>query len=196
MEKRRSRVSRKTTETQIELSLSLEGEGQADVSTGIPFLDHMLTLFARHGWFNLMVKAQGDLEVDGHHTVEDIGLCLGEALKKALGDKRGIRRYGSAVLPMDETLVLVAVDLSGRPYLSLDLPLETEKIGSFETELVGEFLRAFSTKGEFNLHVKTLSGGNSHHLVEALFKGMSRALADACAPEPRSAGIPSTKGVL
>ncbi len=196
MKERKARVSRKTTETEIEVSLSLEGEGKAVVSTGVPFLDHMLNLFARHGWFDLMVQAKGDLEVDAHHTVEDIGLCLGEALKIALGDKRGIKRYGSALLPMDEVLVLVAADLSGRPYLSLDLPLEAERIGSFETELVSEFLRAFSTKGEFNLHVKTISGGNSHHLVEALFKGMARALSDACAKEPRGVTIPSTKGVL
>lgn len=196
MNRREAKVKRKTTETDIELLLVLDGSGQVDLDTGVPFLEHMLTLFARHGLFDLQVKARGDLEVDGHHTVEDLGLCLGEALQQALGDKGGINRYGSALLPMDDALVLTAVDLSGRPYLSLDFPLTAGSIGTFDLELVPEFLRAFCHKGGFNLHVRRLAGENNHHLVEALFKGLARALAQASSFDPRGEGIPSTKGVL
>jgi imidazoleglycerol-phosphate dehydratase len=196
MSRREATVKRKTGETDIELLLVVDGSGKADLDTGVPFLEHMLTLFARHGLFDLQVKARGDLEVDGHHTVEDLGLCLGEALQQALRDKAGIKRYGSALLPMDDALVLTAVDLSGRPYLSLDFPLTAARIGSFDLELVEEFLRAFSSKGAFNLHVRRLAGENNHHLVEALFKGLARALAEACSLDPRGGGIPSTKGVL
>lgn len=193
---RESLVTRKTKETEIELNLALDGEGKATIETGIPFLEHMLTLFARHGFFDLIIKAKGDLEVDGHHTVEDLGICLGEALRQALGKKEGIARYASVILPMDDALVLVAVDLSGRPWLALDFPLTVEKIGSFDTELVAEFLSALSNSGRFNLHVKKLAGQNNHHLVEALFKGLGRALSEACTLHPRVKGIPSTKEVL
>jgi imidazoleglycerol-phosphate dehydratase len=196
MSRREATVKRKTAETDIELVLVVDGSGKADLDTGMPFLEHMLTLFARHGLFDLRVKARGDLEVDGHHTVEDLGLCLGEALQQALGDKAGIKRYGSALLPMDDALVLTAVDLSGRPYLGLDFPLRAGRIGAFDLELVEEFLRAMSNRGAFNLHVRRLAGENNHHLVEALFKGLARALAEACSLDPRGEGIPSTKGVL
>ena len=196
MSRREAQVKRKTGETDIELMLVVDGSGKAELDTGMPFLEHMLTLFARHGLFDLQVKARGDLEVDWHHTVEDLGLCLGEALQQALGDKAGIRRYGSALLPMDDALVLTAVDLSGRPYLGLDIPLTAGRIGDFDLELVEEFLRALSSRGAFNLHVRRLAGENNHHLVEALFKGLARALAEACSFDPRREGIPSTKGVL
>ncbi len=196
MPKRESLISRKTKETAIELNLVLDGEGKATTEIGIPFLEHMLTLFTCHGFFDLTIKAKGDLEVDGHHTVEDLGLCLGEAFRQALGEKEGIARYGSVLLPMDDALVLVAVDLSGRPWLALDFPLTVEKIGSFDTELVAEFLSALSSSGRFNLHVKKLAGHNNHHLAEALFKGLGRALSEACAVHPRVKGIPSTKEVL
>lgn len=196
MNRREAAVKRKTRETDIELVLVLDGSGQGEFDTGVPFLEHMLTLFARHGLFDLQIKARGDLEVDGHHTVEDLGLCLGEALQQALGDKAGIKRYGSALLPMDDALVLTAIDLSGRPYLALDFPLGAGSIGAFDLELVPEFLRAFSSRGGFNLHVRRLAGENHHHLVEALFKGLARALAEACSLDPRGGGIPSTKGVL
>ena len=196
MSLREAKVHRKTLETEIHVTLALNGSGKADLDTGIPFLEHMLTLFARHGFFDLTVRARGDLEVDYHHTVEDLGLCLGEAFLQALGDKAGIRRYGSFLLPMDDSLVLTAVDLSGRPYLGLDFPLRAERIGTFDLELVPEFLRAFSTRGAFTLHVRRLAGENNHHLVEALFKGLGRAMAEACSQDPRGRGIPSTKGVL
>ena len=196
MPKRESLISRKTKETAIELNLVLDGEGKATTEIGIPFLEHMLTLFTCHGFFDLTIKAKGDLEVDGHHTVEDLGLCLGKAFRQALGEKEGIARYGSVLLPMDDALVLVAVDLSGRPWLALDFPLTVEKIGSFDTELVAEFLSALSSSGRFNLHVKKLAGHNNHHLAEALFKGLGRALSEACAMHPRVKGIPSTKEVL
>jgi imidazoleglycerol-phosphate dehydratase len=156
----------------------------------------MLELFARHGFFDLEISAAGDLEVDAHHTVEDLGLVLGEALATALSDRTGIRRYGASLLPMDETLVLVAVDLSGRPYLGLELPLPSARLGNFETELVEEFLRAFVSKARLTLHVRAVSGKNTHHLLEAVFKGLGRALDEAASAEPRLAGVPSTKGVL
>lgn len=193
---RKALINRRTAETQIEVSLSLDGSGKAELDTGVPFLEHMLTLFALHGLFDLQVRARGDLEVDGHHTVEDVGLCLGEAFNEALGDKAGIKRYGSCLLPMDDALVLTAVDLSGRPYLGLDLPLTAGRIGDFDLELVPEFLRAFSNRGAFNLHVRRLTGENNHHLVEALFKGLGRALGEACSSDSRRREVPSTKGVL
>ena len=196
MTARKAAVRRTTAETDIELNLGLDGSGKAEIATGIPFLDHMLNLFTLHGLFNLQLKARGDLEVDGHHTVEDIGLCLGEALKEALGDKKGIKRYGSCLLPMDEALVLTAVDLSGRPYLGLDFPLPAGRIGDFDLELVPEFLRALTTRGAFNLHVRKMAGENNHHLVEALFKGLGRSLCEACSLDPRRPEVPSTKGVL
>lgn len=196
MSVRESFYRRETRETRIELSLAIDGEGRSSLQLGIPFMEHMLALFARHGLFNLEVKAEGDLEVDGHHTVEDLGLCLGEALKRALGDKKGINRYGFFLLPMDDALALIALDLSGRPYLQFDVNFPAAKIGSFETDLVLEFLKAFSTAGGFNLHVKQIDGSNSHHLAEAIFKGLGRALSQACAYRQGETGIPSSKGYL
>ncbi|NLM53072.1 MAG: imidazoleglycerol-phosphate dehydratase HisB [Firmicutes bacterium] len=193
---RTASLSRQTGETEIALSLNLDGTGEVRLSCGLPFLEHMLNLFCRHGFFDLTLKAVGDLEVDGHHLVEDVGLVLGEAFRQALGDKAGIRRYGSVILPMDEALVLVAVDLSGRPYLGFDVPLPAERLGNFETELVEEFLRAFTSRAMCTLHVKLLDGRNTHHIIEALFKALARALDEAVAKDQRLSGVPSTKGVL
>ena len=191
-----SRITRTTRETSIELSLNLDGNGKCSVSTGIGFMDHMLELFARHGNMDLEVSAKGDLDVDGHHTMEDLGLVLGEALAQALGDKRGIRRYGSFLLPMDESLVMTALDLSGRPYLVYDLVPPTEKVGTLDTALFHEFFQAFCVKGGVNLHVKLLAGGETHHVFEALFKGCARSLRTAVSIDPDDDRIPSTKGVL
>jgi imidazoleglycerol-phosphate dehydratase len=196
LNKREATIARKTGETDIELTLNLDGEGFAKTETGVPFLEHMLTLFARHGFFDLSVQAQGDLPVDAHHLVEDVGLVLGDALEQAVGDKKGIRRYGSMVLPMDEALVLVAIDLSGRPYLGFDLKLPSARLGNFETELVEEFLRAFVSRAKCTLHVKQLAGTNTHHLVESAFKGLGRALDEATGFDSRVIGVPSTKGLL
>ncbi len=189
-------VQRSTTETQIQLSLDLDGSGAAQLNTGIGFFDHMLTLLARHSLIDLNVEARGDLHVDSHHTVEDVGICLGQALGKALGDKAGIRRYGAATVPMDETLVTVAVDLSGRPFLVWRAEIANETLGSFHSSLAEEFWRAVSSAGAFNLHVVCHHGRNTHHIVEAIFKATARALRQAVEPDPRSTGIPSTKGVL
>ena len=190
-------ISRVTAETDIRLSLCLDGTGKADIDTGVGFLDHMLTLFARHGRFDLTVRCKGDVHVDDHHSVEDVGICLGQALAQALGDARGITRYGQMLLPMDEALVLVALDLSGRSCLGYALELPTEKVGSFDTELVEEFLLALTRTGRFTLHVRSLAGKNTHHIIEGCFKGLGRALRQAVAIDPRCAGeIPSTKGVL
>ena len=194
---RTSTIERNTLETQIALTVNLDGTGTADIKTGCGFLDHMLTLFARHGDFDLTVKCQGDTEVDYHHTVEDIGIALGEAFSQALGDKRGITRYASLHLPMDEALVLCAVDLSGRGgyYDGLDIP--TEKIGSFDTQLVYEFMEAFATNARLTLHLRTVCGRNSHHIVEGAFKALGRALRQAVTVEERFKDeIPSTKGML
>jgi imidazoleglycerol-phosphate dehydratase len=193
---RKAVITRKTGETAIELALTLDGEGRAELETGVPFLEHMLTLFARHGFFNLTVRASGDLPVDAHHLVEDIGLVLGEAFEQALGEKQGINRYGSIMLPMDEALVLVALDLSGRPWLGYGLTLPSLRLGNFETELVEEFLRAFSNRAKCTLHVRQLAGTNTHHIIEAVFKGLGRALDQATALDSRVIGIPSTKGIL
>jgi imidazoleglycerol-phosphate dehydratase len=193
---RTATVSRKTSETAIELSLSLDGEGRADIQTGIPFFDHMLTLFTRHGLFDLTVTAQGDLHVDYHHTVEDVGIALGTALAKALGDKSGIHRYGSAHIPMDETLARVVVDCSGRPYLACEVPRGVEAIGLFPFQLVEEFLRALSVHGGLTLHVSLLAGRDAHHMAEAIFKALGQALDAALSCDARVKGIPSTKGVL
>lgn len=193
---RRAQVSRRTTETEIDIELGLDGKGEAKISTGIPFFDHMLSQLAKHGLFDLVIQAKGDLEVDYHHTVEDIGIALGEAFEKALGDKAGIRRYGSALVPMDETLVTVAVDLSGRPYLVFQASQLSGMIGGFHTELVKEFFKAFTNNAKANVHVIVEYGENSHHLVEAMFKGLARALDQATALDPRRSGIPSTKGML
>lgn len=188
-------VTRRTAETDIELRLVLDGAGEADVQTGIGFFDHMLTAFARHGLFDLTVRVDGDLHVDGHHTVEDTGLCLGQALHAALGDKAGIQRFGSVHVPMDDALVLAALDLSGRPYLAYDLT-PAGRIGQFDAVLAEEFFRAFATTGGVTLHVRQLAGKNEHHIIEAAFKAVARALKDAAAFDPRVKGVPSTKGML
>jgi len=189
-------VERKTSETSISLTLRLDGEGRSDVRTGIPFFDHMLTLFSRHGLFDLTVEAKGDIEVDYHHTVEDVGIALGAALAKALGEKSGIRRYGSAYVPMDEALARVVVDCSGRPFLAYEAPRGVEAIGLFPFQLVEEFLRAFSVHGGLTLHASVLAGRDAHHMAEAVFKALGRALETASSLDDRVKGIPSTKGVL
>lgn len=196
MSERRAEVTRTTSETDISLVLDLDGNGRADVGTGIGFLDHMLELFAHHGGFDLTVKANGDLDVDGHHTVEDIGLALGQALRKALGEKRGIRRYGSFLLPMDEALVMVALDLSGRPYFIHNLELSGVRIGEFDADLTAHFLRSLATQSGMTLHVRLLAGTDAHHIVEAVFKAFARALASACERHGRGDEVPSTKGTL
>ncbi len=194
---RSSEIMRKTTETDITLSLVLDGTGKSEIDSGCGFLDHMLTLFARHGRFDLAVKAKGDTAVDYHHTVEDVGIVLGRAFAECLGNKQGITRYGSQILPMDEVLVLAAVDISGRAYLGLDLPFPTEKCGDFDTELVGEFFAAFVREAALTLHLRLLAAGNSHHTAEAAFKATARALGAAVAINAAASGeIPSTKGAL
>jgi len=190
-------LTRKTAETAITLSLNLDGTGRSVIDTGCGFLNHMLTLFASHGRFDLNVSCVGDVDVDDHHTVEDIGICLGEAFKQALGEKKGILRYGQMILPMDEALILTAVDISGRSYLAYDLEIPTEKVGTFDTELVEEFWLAFVRKAELTLHIRKLAGTNSHHIIEGCFKSAARALRQAVAiDESRKDEIPSTKGVL
>ena len=194
---RAASVSRRTAETDVSVSIALDGTGAAEIATGVGFLDHMLELFARHGLFDLTVTVTGDLHVDQHHTVEDTGLALGQALLKALGDKKGISRYADLHLPMDETLSRVALDISGRPFLVFRATFPTEKIGVFDTELVREFFQAFAVQAGLTLHVETLYGENSHHIAESLFKGLARALRRAVAVDPREEGrIPSTKGIL
>ena len=191
-----ARIERKTAETAIELSLDLDGKGAAQASTGVGFFDHMLTHLAKHGLFDLTVTCQGDLHVDAHHTVEDVGICFGKALAQALGDKAGIRRYGDATVPMDETLVTAAVDLSGRPFLVWKADVPNETLGAFSSQLAEEFWRAASSAGLFNLHVVLHHGRNTHHIIETAFKAVARALRQAVEPDPRSPGVPSTKGVL
>lgn len=191
---RKARKYRKTSETEISLSLGLDGKGQGKIKTGIPFFDHMLNLFARHGLFDLEVKAKGDLDVDFHHTVEDVGIVLGQALATALGKKEGIRRYGCAHVPMDETLARVVVDLSGRPYLELRGLNRRGRAGNFSAQLVEEFLRALSVQGGMNLHAEILYGRDVHHQIEALFKALAKALQEAVSRDPRVKGVPSTKG--
>ena len=192
--KRQSKKYRKTSETEISLALGLDGKGGAKVKTGIPFFDHMLNLFAKHGLFDLEVKAKGDLEVDLHHTVEDVGIVLGQALASALGKKEGIRRYGASYVPMDETLARVVVDLSGRPYLELRGLNRRGRAGNFPAQLVEEFLRALSVQGGMNLHAEILYGRDVHHQIEAIFKALARALQDAVRRDSRVRGVPSTKG--
>jgi imidazoleglycerol-phosphate dehydratase len=190
-------VSRRTAETDIALSVALDGTGKAEVATGVGFLDHMLELFARHALFDLQVKATGDLHVDHHHTAEDTGIALGQAVLQALGDKKGIARYADLHLPMDETLSRVALDISGRPFLVFRSAFPTEKIGEFDTQLVREFFQAFAMNAGVTLHVETIYGENSHHIAESLFKGLARALRRAVAVDPREEGrVPSTKGTL
>lgn len=190
-------IARKTAETDIRLTLNLDGTGKSELATGCGFLDHMLTLFARHGRFDLAVNCVGDTQVDDHHTVEDIGICLGDAFAQALGDMRGINRYGSTTLPMDEALILTAVDISGRGLLCYGLNIPTEKVGSFDTELVEEFLLAFVRRANVTLHIQQMAGRNSHHIIEGMFKSLARTLRTAVAIDPAYADeIPSTKGVL
>ena len=194
---RGSEIKRKTAETDIALSLCLDGSGESSISTGVGFLDHMLTLFAKHGRFDLDVTCKGDIEVDDHHSVEDIGICLGMAFAEALGDSRGIARYGDITLPMDEALILAAVDLGGRSHLEFGLEIPTEKVGTFDTELVEEFFIAFVRNAKMNLHILQMRGRNSHHIIEGTFKAVARALAKAVAVQDAYKDeIPSTKGVL
>ncbi len=194
---RTSELKRTTAETNISLSLNLDGTGSSQVDTGCGFLDHMLTLFAKHGRFDLTVSCKGDTYVDDHHTVEDIGIALGSAFAQALGDKRGIVRYGDTTLPMDEALILTAVDLSGRSYLGYGLTIPTQKVGTFDTELVEEFFLGFTRNAQCNLHIRQLAGSNSHHIIEGTFKSVARSLRKAVAIDPEFASeIPSTKGVL
>lgn len=193
---RRAQVARKTKETDITLAVNVDGSGVTDINTGVPFLNHMLDSFARHGFFDLQVRARGDLEVDQHHTVEDVGLTLGQALKVALGDKAGIRRFGDAVCPLDEALVSVAVDLGGRPFLAYKLEIKQKRVGSFDTDLLHDFLLALTNQLGMNLHVNMLAGRNSHHIIEAFFKALGRALDAAMQVDPRVKGVLSTKGTL
>ncbi len=193
---REVKISRTTGETDISIKLNLDGQGSSEIDTGIGFFDHMLEAFSRHGFFDVNVKADGDLIVDCHHTVEDVGIVLGKAIKKALGDKKGIRRYGSCILPMDETLVLCAVDLSGRPYLAFDAEFTTDRVGYLDTETVKEFFYAISYRAGMNLHIKVLSGTNNHHIIEGMFKAFARALDEATGLDGRVTGILSTKGSL
>lgn len=197
MEERKASLARKTSETDISISLSLDGAGVSSVDTGIGFFDHMLKSFAKHGFFDMSLVTKGDLYVDSHHTIEDTGIVLGKAIKEAIGDKSGIRRYGSFIMPMDETLVLCAVDLSGRPFLQYDLNLTTERVGYMDTEMVKEFFYAVSYSAEMNLHLKQISGSNNHHIIEAAFKAFANALNVATRIDPRLDGeILSTKGSL
>ena len=193
---RTAEVTRKTGETDIQVKLDLDGSGVCDIDTGVPFFDHMLNAFGRHGQFDLTVHAVGDVEVDAHHTVEDAGIVLGEAFCQALGDKAGIARFASSTIPMDETLVMAAVDISGRGQAYCDLPLPTERVGSFDTELAVEFFYAFARDAKLTLHVRELAGENSHHIIEAAFKATGRAIRFACEMDPRVKGVPSTKGTL
>ena len=194
---RTSEIKRDTAETKISLTLDLDGTGKSELATGCGFLDHMLVLFAKHGRFDLTVKCDGDLEVDGHHTTEDIGIALGQAFKEALGDKRGIKRYGSTILPMDEALILTAVDISGRPYLRYRMKIPAPMVGDFDTELLREFVIAFAFNSAVTLHIRRLDGVNSHHIIEGTFKSLGRTLRKAVEiDEKMKDEIPSTKGVL
>lgn len=196
MKKRNAEIKRKTKETEISLRLNLDGYGRYSIQTGIPFFDHMLSLFAYHGAIDLSIKAKGDIGVDSHHTVEDVGICLGEGIRKAIGDEKGIQRYGFALIPMDETLSSVVLDLSMRPCLVFNMKLRRSKIGNFDLELVEEFFKALCNHARITLHINLLYGKNSHHMVEAVFKGFGRALRQAISIDERLTGIPSTKGML
>lgn len=193
---RQAQINRRTAETDISLSLNLDGSGVADVSTGIGFFDHMLTLFAKHGLVDLTVRCQGDLHIDPHHSVEDVGICLGQAIAEAVGDKQGLVRYGHAYVPMDEALILCALDLSGRSFFASDLDVEKRFIGEFDAELAPEFFRAVADNARMNLHLRQLSGENGHHIVEGAFKAFGRALDAATCHDERVSGVPSTKGAL
>lgn len=193
---RKASINRKTKETDIKLELNIDGTGNYDIKTGIGFFDHMLESFARHGLFDLDVKCEGDLIVDCHHTIEDVGIVLGQAIKKSLGDKKQIVRFGSTILPMDESLVLVSIDLSSRPYLVFDYEFDVERVGYFDTQMVKEFFYAISYSAGMNLHIKVLEGGNAHHVIEAIFKAFAKSLDYATIKDPRIANILSTKGDL
>ena len=196
MATRKVDLHRKTTETDIQLSLNLDGEGTYQISTGVPFLSHMLELFARHGFFDLTLQATGDVEIDDHHTVEDVGLALGQGFREALGDKRGIRRFGEATVPLDEALISCVVDLSGRPFLAYNLKIRQEKVGTFATELIHDFFLACTNQLGMNLHFNMTQGRNPHHIIEASFKAFARALSSAVQYDPRVQGVLSTKGSL
>lgn len=196
MEQRVATEKRFTKETKITTNLNLDGTGKADIKTGIGFFDHMLHSFARHGFFDLELTCDGDLHVDSHHTIEDVGIVLGKAIKEAVGEKSGIKRYGSFLLPMDETLVMAAIDLSGRPYLVYDVELTVPKVGDLDTEMIREFFYAVSYAAEMNLHLKLIHGSNNHHIIEAVFKAFAKALDEAVSYEPRLSGVLSTKGSL
>ena len=193
---RSAEIQRKTNETDIAMSLNIDGSGKADINTGIGFFDHMLNSFARHGFFDLSLKVKGDLYVDSHHTIEDTGIVLGEAIKKALGDKKGMKRYGYFILPMDETLVLASLDLSGRPYLVFDAEFSTDRVGDYDTEMVKEFFYAVSYAAGMNLHIKVLSGNNNHHIIEGIYKAFAKALDEATSFDARITDVLSTKGSL
>ena len=194
--KRIAHVDRKTRETAVKIALKLDGSGRGESATGVPFLDHMLDSFARHGFFDLKIEAKGDLHIDEHHTVEDVGIVLGKAFAQALGDRSGIKRFGEATVPLDEALCSVIVDISGRSYLAYDVPITQERVGSFQTELVHDFMKALSDNVGMNLHMNMLSGRNPHHVIEAAFKALARAMDQATSLEPRVAGVLSTKGTL
>jgi imidazoleglycerol-phosphate dehydratase len=196
MSKRKATISRKTSETDITMTINLDGSGRSAIQTGVPFLDHMLTLFAKHGIFDLDIDCSGDLGIDAHHSVEDIGICLGMALEKALGDKKGLVRFAHAYFPMDESLVRVAVDLSGRPYLVYRVKVKRERVGTLDSELMEEFWKAVVTHARMNLHIELLYGRNTHHIFEAVFKAAARAVCLATRTDTRIQGVPSTKGVL
>ncbi|MGW8458757.1 imidazoleglycerol-phosphate dehydratase HisB [Bacillus atrophaeus] len=193
---RKAERARKTNETDIELAFGIDGEGQSDIKTDVPFMTHMLDLFTKHGQFDLSINAKGDVDIDDHHTTEDIGICLGQALLESLGDKKGIKRYGSAFVPMDEALAQVVVDLSNRPHLEMRADFPAAKVGTFDTELVHEFLWKLALEARMNLHVIVHYGTNTHHMIEAIFKALGRALDEATTIDPRVKGIPSTKGML
>ncbi len=194
--KRIAKIERKTAETDIAMTLNIDGKGKSRLDTGVAFMEHMLELWAKHGFFDLDIKAKGDLEVEPHHLVEDLGLCLGKAISQSLGDKVGINRYGSSILPMDDALVMVVVDFSGRPFLNYDFPLSAGKVGQVDVELVEEFWRAVVNEARMNLHIKLLNGVNKHHIIEALFKGAGRAMGEAASPREGLDTVLSTKGTL
>lgn len=193
---RAATIERTTSETDITVKLNVDGTGESSIDTGVGFFDHMLTLFAKHGLFDLEISARGDLQVDGHHTVEDVGICLGQAFKEALGNKEGIARYGFFILPMDEALATVAVDLSGRPFLAYNLDMTASKVGGFDTDLTHEFFQAFITNAGVSMHVRLQAGTNPHHVIEAVFKAFARAMDVATTKDPRITGVQSTKGML
>ena len=193
---RAAEVERKTRETQVKVALKVDGTGHGEIATGVPFLDHMLESFARHGFFDLRVEAHGDLHIDEHHTVEDVGIVLGRAFRQALGDRSGIRRFGEATVPLDEALCTAVVDISGRSYLSYEVPVAQERVGNFPTELVQDFMKAFSDEAGLNLHLHLRAGRNPHHIIETVFKSFARAMDQASSLEPRVSGVLSTKGTL